>query len=92
MVGEKHKERCEYFYLMGKKYGYEECCIHFFIEKAINGTNKKYIGLSTGVILCPSCSKIDEEYIKVLIELTAEPDDEKPYSYFLHPSMKRIYL
>jgi hypothetical protein len=83
-------ERCDHFYETGKSYNYNDCCIKFFIERAIKKNsniceNRPFIGLSTGCMLCPECSDIDEEMIKVLCLLTRSKDCVIDPCYTKHP-------
>jgi len=83
---DKDPVRCEHFYRMGKSYNYNNCCIKFFIEKAIGEieTDTFYIVISTGIILCPICSlELDHETIAITATITA--DDSKPLYYTTHP-------
>jgi|TARA_R110000803_G_scaffold30611_3_gene68933 hypothetical protein len=54
LVGEtlynKDYEKCDFFYKKGKSYCYNDCCIKFFIEKALIGKNKRLLDKVTGIV------------------------------------------
>jgi len=54
LVGEtlynKDYEKCDFFYKIGKSYCYNDCCIKFFIEKALIGKKLRQLNSDTGIV------------------------------------------
>ena len=55
LVGEtlynKDYEKCDFFYNKGKHNCYNDCCIKFFIEKALIGKKNRQLNRDTGIVM-----------------------------------------